>query len=275
MNDAANEFQRSSTSAARAQIALEMLAREEANESARAADERSRAEVAIAGSLPSGGAAAQVNVVDVHFVYPSREPGRPALRGVTFDLASDCVTAIVGPSGSGKSTLLQLLLRFYKPTTGALRFGGKDLHELPKWWVRAHIGIVAQEATLFRTSIRENIAFGAPIEEEEVTASGSPTNANNLSAQVLDRQVRQAAIAANAHEFIIEAGGYEMPVAERGSNLSGGQRQRIAIARAILRNPSVLLLDEATASLDASSEHHVRFLLYLVSHSSAATLTCD
>ena len=177
--------------------------------------------------------------------WPGRCRGRGS--GVLCTPAALVDRSLVGPSGAGKSTLLQLLLRFYPPSAGRITVGGVLLSRVPNAWLRATIGVVPQEPALFRATVRDNIAFGAPLDSE---MSRSP--------EALERAVVAAAMAANAHDFIMAAGGYGMEVGERGGALSGGQRQRIAIARAILRNPAVLLLDEATASLDADSERHIQ-----------------
>jgi subfamily B ATP-binding cassette protein MsbA len=148
------------------------------------------------------------------------------------------VVAVVGKTGAGKSTIADLIPRFYDPTSGSILIDGHDIRSLTLASLRQHIGIVPQDTILFGGTIRDNIAFGDPGASEE--------------------QIIAAAKAANAHEFISDPrvlpDGYNTIVGERGKQLSGGQRQRIAIARALLKNPRILILDEATSSLDASSE---------------------
>jgi len=173
---------------------------------------------------------------DVHFAYRSNEP---VLHGMSFAAESGKLTALVGPSGGGKSTIFNLLLRFYEPTSGSVSIGGQDILQVARRSLRQHIGYVGQEVFLFRGTIRENIAFGKPgASEAEIVA---------------------AAKAAYAHDFILTfPNGYDTPVGEHGLQLSGGQRQRIAIARALIKNAPIILLDEATAALDSESELQVR-----------------
>ena len=255
---AANELQKASASAARAGAALQML------------EERGRAHASAMASAglaapPTGEAAARVLVRDVRFAYPSSAVGeagrRWALDCLSFEMTTGRVSALVGPSGSGKSTALNLLLRFYTPDDGTITIGGVALGALPTAWLREHVGIVSQEPTLFLASIYDNIAFGRRLEAAsgaaEVAAEGT-ADGHVAQAERLERMVRHAAHLAGAHDFILEAGGYGAAVGDRGLKLSGGQRQRIAIARVLLRDPSVLLLDEATASLDAKSEQHIQ-----------------
>jgi subfamily B ATP-binding cassette protein MsbA len=149
------------------------------------------------------------------------------------------MVAIVGPSGAGKTTIANLIPRFYDPTGGAICIDGIDIKTVTLNSLREQIGIVPQETVLFNGSVYENILYGKlDATKEEVVA---------------------AAKAANAHEFIIKTTeGYDTEIGERGSKLSGGQRQRIAIARAILKNPRVLILDEATSALDPESEKLVQ-----------------
>jgi len=161
--------------------------------------------------------------------------GEAVLQGVNLEIAPGEVVALVGPSGAGKTSLANLVMRFYDPTEGSVEIDGCDLREVTLGSLRAQIGLVPQETTLFGGTIRENILYG------RVDAP--------------DDEVVSAAKAANAHEFILALPqGYDTEVGERGVKLSGGQRQRIAIARAVLKDPRILILDEATSSLDAQSE---------------------
>jgi ATP-binding cassette subfamily B protein len=175
---------------------------------------------------------------NVAFAYPSALQ-KPAISDVSFTIAAGERVAIVGPSGAGKSTIFHLLLRFYDPLSGKISIGGVDLRDLAIDDIRNHIGLVPQDAALFSSSIRDNIAFGLP--------------------DATDAMIVDAAKKAQADDFITGInGGYAALVGEKGVRLSGGQRQRIAIARAILRNPRLLLLDEATSALDAQSEAAVQ-----------------
>lgn len=161
------------------------------------------------------------------------------LKDVSFKIPAGKTVALVGESGSGKSTLADLLPRFYDVEEGEILFDGKNIKNVSIRDLRDHIGIVSQESILFNDSVKNNIAFGSP-------------NAN-------DEEIEQAAKIANAHDFIIELeGGYETNIGERGNKLSGGQKQRISIARAILKNPDILILDEATSALDTESEKLVQ-----------------
>ncbi len=175
---------------------------------------------------------------NVGFAYPSR-PEMEVLTDVSFDAAAGQRVAIVGPSGSGKSTMAALILQFYHPQSGTILFDGKPASDYSLTDIRNQVAIVPQDVMLFGGSILENIAYG------KLTASRE--------------EVVQAAQRANAHQFITSfPDGYETIVGERGVKLSGGQRQRIAIARALLKNPSILILDEATSSLDSESERLVQ-----------------
>ena len=170
----------------------------------------------------------------VAFAYDDR-PSKPILRDVSFRVAPGEMVAIVGLSGAGKTTLVNLLPRFYDVTGGAIRIDGIDLRDVTLSSLRSHIGIVTQETVLFDETIASNIAYGSP--------------------GVTPGEIEAAAGAAHAHEFIVALPeGYETRIGERGQTLSGGQRQRLAIARAILKNAPILILDEATSSLDAESE---------------------
>jgi ABC-type multidrug transport system fused ATPase/permease subunit len=175
---------------------------------------------------------------DVWFSYPTREDA-PVLQGIDLSVLPGEVIALVGPSGAGKSTFAALLLRLYDPTGGRIVLDGHDLRDLSPSWLRRQIGVVSQEPLLFATTIAENIAYGR--------------------AGAAAEDIEAAARAANAHDFIVTfPEGYQTLVGERGVQLSGGQKQRIAIARAVLKDPRLLVLDEATSALDAESEHLVK-----------------
>lgn len=180
----------------------------------------------------------RVRFEDVDFSYPSR-PDVPVLRNFSLDVSPGQVVALVGPSGAGKSTVSGLLSRFYDPSGGKITVDGTDIRELDPSSLREHIGVVSQEPILFATSIAENIRYARP--------------------GATDEEVRTAAKAANALNFVEEfPEGFQTLVGERGVRLSGGQKQRIAIARALLKDPRILILDEATSALDAQSEHLVQ-----------------
>jgi ABC-type multidrug transport system fused ATPase/permease subunit len=175
---------------------------------------------------------------NVVFAYPSR-PELTVLNDISFDAAAGQKVAIVGPSGSGKSTMAALILQFYHPQSGSILFDGKPADNYTLTDIRNQVAIVPQDVMLFGGSIQENIAYG------KLSASKD--------------EIIQAAQRANAHQFITSfPEGYDTIVGERGVKLSGGQRQRIAIARALLKNPSILILDEATSSLDSESERLVQ-----------------
>jgi subfamily B ATP-binding cassette protein MsbA len=178
----------------------------------------------------------EVTFEDVSFEY---EKGVPVLRGVSFRAPAGTTTALVGPSGSGKSTLISLVLAFADPERGTIRVDGRDVRTLRLEDYRSHLGVVLQDNFLFDGTIRENIGFSKP--------------------GATDAEIRDAARIANADEFVNRFDdGYDTVVGERGVKLSGGQRQRIAIARAILADPRILVLDEATSSLDSVSEALIR-----------------
>jgi subfamily B ATP-binding cassette protein MsbA len=170
---------------------------------------------------------------DVHFSYGNGHDD--TLQGVTFAVGAGQMLAIVGRSGAGKTTLVNLLPRFYDVTTGAILIDGRDVRDVTLASLRSQIGLVTQETVLFDDTIAANIAYGMP--------------------QATRASIEAAARAAHAHDFILALDqGYETMIGERGQRLSGGQRQRLAIARAIVRDSPILILDEATSSLDAESE---------------------
>jgi len=173
---------------------------------------------------------------DVTFGYDER---RPVLRNVSFKVEAGEMIGLVGPSGAGKSTTVNLICRFYDATSGAVLIDGHDVRDVKVKSLRNQIGIVLQEPFLFHGAIAENIAYGCP------------------DASMAD--IIRAAKAANAHDFILRfPDGYDMMVGERGTRLSGGERQRISIARAVLKNPRILILDEATSSVDTETEALIR-----------------
>lgn len=185
----------------------------------------------------------EVKFERVCFGYRPEQPS--ILRNIEIDVRPGQRIALVGPSGAGKTTLMALLQRFYDPTSGVIRLDGHDLRKLKQTSVRRNIGVVLQDAILFDDSVRANIGYGVQ------------------DARFAD--VILAAKTAHAHEFIERLPlGYETSVGERGNRLSGGERQRIAIARALLKNPPVLILDEATSALDAESEALVQDALELL-----------
>ena len=178
----------------------------------------------------------QVGFENVSFAYFGRHK---VLEDITFEAKPGQITALLGATGSGKSTIINLLPRFYDPVAGRITIDGVDLRDVTLTSLRDQIGIVLQETMLFAATVRENIAFGRPDASEE--------------------EVMAAAKAAQAHDFICElAEGYETKIGERGATLSGGQRQRIAIARALLKEPRILILDDATASVDSETERLIQ-----------------
>jgi ATP-binding cassette subfamily B multidrug efflux pump len=165
--------------------------------------------------------------------------GDPVLKNVTFEVRPGQTVALLGATGSGKTTIINLLPRFYDPTEGRITIDGRDLRDVSIQSLRAKIGIVLQETTLFTGAIRDNIAFGKP--------------------DATQAEIEAAAKAAAAHDFIMEfPDGYETRVGERGTTLSGGQKQRIAIARALLLNPQILILDDSTSSVDLTTEAKIQ-----------------
>ena len=182
---------------------------------------------------------------DVSFHYD--QSSQAVLKNVDFSIKSGQILALVGPSGAGKSTLVDLIPRFYDVTDGAINIDGKNIKDVKLDSLRSLMGIVTQETFLFDDSVKANIAYGLD--------------------SISDDIIKKAAIAANANEFIKELPeGYDTIIGERGVKLSGGQRQRIAIARAIVKNPPILILDEATSSLDTESEKIVQDAIEKLMH---------
>ncbi|MHC4427872.1 MAG: ABC transporter ATP-binding protein [Planctomycetota bacterium] len=200
---------------------------------------------------------------DVRFAYPGSD--RPALEEINLEIAHGERVAIVGPNGSGKTTLVSLLPRLLEPDSGRVLIDGIDIATVNLMALRRQIGVVTQETVLFRGSVAENIAFGAERQTREM--------------------IEDAARRARADEFIAELpSGYDTDLAEQGATLSGGQRQRLAIARAILQDPAILILDEATSQIDAESEAHITAALaefcsgrtaLLIAHRLSTVLNAD
>ncbi len=196
-------------------------------------------------SLPRQGPVGEIRFEEVWFRYGPEEPW--ALREVDLSIRPGEVVALVGPSGAGKTTLASLVPRFRDPTRGRVRMAGIDVRDALLAELRGRIGLVPQDHFLFAGTIAENIAYGRP--------------------EATEAEIRDAARAAHAEEFVERLpAGYETTVGERGVRLSGGQRQRIALARVILKAPEILILDEATSSLDAESERLVEKALETVMH---------
>jgi ATP-binding cassette subfamily B protein len=189
------------------------------------------------GAVPLPLVKGQVRFENVSFRYFGS--GEPVLKNVNIDAEPGQTVALLGATGSGKTTIINLLPRFYDPTEGRITIDGYDLKEITLDSLRSQIGIVLQETTLFSGSIRDNIAFGKPDASlDEIVA---------------------AAKAAAAHDFIQSfPEGYDTPVGERGTTLSGGQKQRIAIARALLLDPRILILDDSTSSVDLATELQIQ-----------------
>ena len=173
---------------------------------------------------------------DIHFSY---EEGKEVIGGISFEIRKGETVALVGPSGGGKSTLSELIPRFYDVASGNIFIDGVSIRDYSQESLRAHMSIVAQDTILFNDTIASNIAMGRPSASQE--------------------EIEAAAKVANAHDFIMESSeGYQTNIGDRGSKLSGGQRQRLSIARAVLKNPDILILDEATSALDTESEKLVQ-----------------
>ena len=186
----------------------------------------------------------QITFENISFAY---QADRDVLQDIQLTIAKGQTVALVGQSGSGKTTLTDLLPRFYDPTQGAVTIDGVDIRRFSTYDLRALMGIVSQEPILFNDTIYNNITFGVDL------SSPAPNGMSWQSA------VEQAAKVANAHEFIMQTeNGYETVIGDRGTRLSGGQKQRLSIARAILKNPPILILDEATSALDTESERLVQ-----------------
>jgi ATP-binding cassette subfamily B protein len=187
-----------------------------------------------ASELPAG--PGRVSFEGLTFAY---EPGRPVLEGIDLELAAGRTVALIGHTGSGKTTLASLIPRFYDVQAGRVTIDGADVRDVTLTSLRREIGVIAQDPFLFSASVRENLSFGRP--------------------QATDEEIHEAARLAQAHEFVERLpDGYDTVIGERGITLSGGQRQRLAIARALVVDPRILILDDATASVDPSTEAKIR-----------------
>jgi ATP-binding cassette subfamily B protein len=187
--------------------------------------------------LPAAAPTGAVVFNEVGFEY---EPGKPILEEISFECQPGQVIALLGSTGSGKTSLVNLLPRFYDYTSGRILLDGVELNRYPRRYLRQHIGIVEQEPFLFSRSIRENISYG-------------------VGREVTDEEIERAARAAAIHDVILSfPNGYGTVVGERGVTLSGGQKQRVAIARTLLKNPRILILDDSTSSVDTETEAEIR-----------------
>jgi ABC-type multidrug transport system fused ATPase/permease subunit len=221
LRDIARQANRASRAMARAERIADVLATD------RELDDQG-------GSLRFGRASGEVELRDVSFAY---DPSRPVLDGLTVRIPAGSRVAVVGPSGAGKSTLAALIARFYDPAGGAVVVDGRDARDYDLHWLRSQVGMVLQDTALFSGTVAENIAYGTDAEADEIVA---------------------ASRAAAAHEFISALPeGYDTALGPNGIGLSGGQRQRIGIARTLLRDPTILVLDEPTTGLDRESEAQV------------------
>uniref|UniRef100_A0A8D8L3J8 Mitochondrial potassium channel ATP-binding subunit n=3 Tax=Culex pipiens TaxID=7175 RepID=A0A8D8L3J8_CULPI len=194
-----------------------------------------KVDLQLGSTIPESQLRGEIHFRNVSFTYPCR-PNQQVLKDFSLVLKPGQTVALVGASGSGKSTIASLLERFYEPTGGSITVDGHEISNLSPCWLRGElIGFIEQQPVLFGTTIYENIRYGRP--------------------DATEAEVLEAAKLSQSHQFVSQLPeGYQTPVGERGIQLSGGQRQRIAIARALLKQPTILILDEATSALDASSE---------------------
>lgn len=196
--------------------------------------------------------AAELRFEDVSFAYEGF-PGEHTLQGISFNVKAGQTLGIVGPPGSGKSTIAHLIARFYDVTGGRITLDGQDIRDVTLESLRSHVGVVQQDTFLFKTEVRNNVAYGDPLAEHE--------------------RVVDAAATAQLHRYVASLPqGYETPVGERGVSLSGGQRQRLSIARSVLLTPGVIVFDDSTASIDAATELRIREALKDLNRSRATVI---
>jgi ATP-binding cassette subfamily B protein len=197
-----------------------------------------------AGSYtPPGSVHGRVAFRDVAFTYDGDDGDKPVLQGISFQVEPGQSVALLGATGSGKTTLVNLLPRFYEYTAGSVTLDGVELKEYPRHYLRLQIGIVEQEPFLFSRTVRENVSYG-------------------VGRDVSDAEVQSAARAAAIHDTIVTfPDGYDTLVGEKGVTLSGGQKQRVAIARTLLKDPCILILDDSTSSVDTETEAEIRAAL--------------
>ena len=214
------------------------------------------------GITPEGSGTGNLELKNVNFAYPSR-PDIQVCKDYNLSIVAGETIALVGASGSGKSTIVNLLLRFYDVQDGLVTFDGNNIKDLNIKWLRSQIGYVGQEPVLFSGSVADNIASGLDGSLEKGMAAKDPT---------IMEKITSAAKLANCYDFVSEfPDGFNTDVGTGGIAMSGGQKQRIAIARALVKKPSVLLLDEATSALDATSERLVQESIDALQKSKAQT----
>eukprot|EP00953_Heterococcus_sp_UTEX-ZZ885_P008942 5302-Heterococcus_DN1.PRE.3 len=210
------------------------------------------------GHVPHNAASAKgdIQLSNVEFAYPAA-PDTPVLQSMSLHIKAGERVAFVGTSGGGKSSLVGLLLRYYDPDAGSISFDGCDLKQLDVKWLRGQMGVVTQDPFLFGVSVRDNIAYTQPdMSMEQVVAAAKLANAHEFILQLSKGVVQLYVYCAIYCATLLRR--YDSILGQRGDTLSGGQRQRIAIARAVARQPRVLILDEATSALDSGSEASVQ-----------------
>lgn len=230
------------------------------------------------GFIPGSSATGNIEFSNIDFSYPSR-PDMKICTNYNLSIKPGETIALCGSSGSGKSTVANLLLRFYDPTGGVVTLDGKNIKDLNVRWLRSQIGFVGQEPVLFAGTIADNILGGMDMDLERLrrrNSAASHPESNSTDELYTPEELRERVIAAskqaNAHEFISSfPDGYDTDVGSSGLSMSGGQKQRIAIARALIKQPAILILDEATSALDSASERVVQEAIDALQSSKART----